>query len=97
MVYVLEELVEPAHWDSNAGTLKCRMKLLLIQLSIAVPVYCLEEQKELPLSCLNEGSELYAALASIALTTKPRERAHGTPMHAHHHIVFSHRHWYPLP
>ncbi len=39
VVYILEEVVEPAHWDGNAGALKCHMKLVLVQLSILISVY----------------------------------------------------------
>ena len=39
VVYILEEFMEPPHGDGDLGALKCRVKLILVQLPILVPVY----------------------------------------------------------
>ena len=57
MIYVLEELMQPARRDGDSGAFESRIELLLVELSVLVPIYGPEEPEELPLGGLDEDAE----------------------------------------
>lgn len=57
MIYVLEELMQPARRDGDSGAFEGRIELLLVELSVLVPIYGPEEPEELPLGGLDEDAE----------------------------------------
>ena len=57
MIYVLEELMQLARRNSDAGALGSRVELVLVKLPVPVPIYGPEEPEKLPLGGLDKDAE----------------------------------------